>query len=48
MPRRSCMNIPFQLRDKNMDPVFISEAADNGLFEFEWVPHCWQYASEYL
>ena len=28
---RSRMNIPFQLRDKNMDPVFISEAAEHGL-----------------
>ncbi len=28
---RSIMNIPFQLIDKKMDPVFISEAAENGL-----------------
>ena len=28
---RSRMNIPFQLHDKNLDPVFISEAAENGL-----------------
>jgi len=28
---RSRMNIPFQLPDKNLDPVFISEAAENGL-----------------
>lgn len=28
---RSCMNIPFQLPDKRLDPVFISEAAEHGL-----------------
>ena len=28
---RSIMNIPFQLHDKSMDSVFISEAAENGL-----------------
>jgi len=28
---RSIMNIPFQLRDKNMDLNFVTEAAENGL-----------------
>jgi phosphoserine aminotransferase len=28
---RSWMNIPFQLKKKSMDSIFISEAAENGL-----------------